>query len=67
LLSLPSESSVFLSVTCGCETVCQIKEGTYIEGAEKEELRKIFGLKREKSIGGWRKLLKEGFIICTVH
>jgi hypothetical protein len=34
---------------------------------EKRMFRRIFGLKREKVIEGWRKLHNESFIFCTLH
>jgi hypothetical protein len=34
---------------------------------ENRVLSKIFGSERVKVTDGWRKVLKNGFIICTLH
>jgi hypothetical protein len=33
---------------------------------EDRVLRRIFGLKRDEVAGGWRKVLMETFVICTL-
>jgi hypothetical protein len=47
--------------------VCQFEEGTYIEGVYELStyLGKYLGLIGEERIGGWRKLLKEEFVLFT--
>jgi hypothetical protein len=34
---------------------------------EDQVLKRAFGLKREELAGGWRKLHKRSFIVCTLH
>jgi hypothetical protein len=39
--------------------VAHIKGGTYVEVSENRVLRRIFGPKRDKVTGEWRKILNE--------
>jgi hypothetical protein len=34
---------------------------------ENRVLRRIFGLKEEEVVEGWRRLQMRGFITCTLH
>lgn len=34
---------------------------------KKMELKKIFGSRRDKVTGNWKKMHDENFIICTFH
>jgi len=53
---------------CGCESwsVSLRKEHT-LKMFINRYLEKYLSLRGEEKIGGWRKLLREEFIICTVQ
>jgi hypothetical protein len=55
-------------VLYGCETWSVIlREEHRLRVLENRVLRKIFGPKREKVTGGWRRLHNEHLMICTPH
>jgi hypothetical protein len=52
----------------GCETwTLTLKEEHRLRVFENRVLRRIFGLKRIKATGEWRKLHKRSFVICTLR
>jgi hypothetical protein len=57
---------ILLVVLYGCETwSVTIKEEHRLKVSENRELRRIFGLKRDIVIGGW-KFIMLSFITCTL-
>jgi len=55
-------------VLYGCETWSVIlREEHRLRVLENRVLRKIFGPKRDKVTGGWRRLHNEHLMICTPH
>jgi hypothetical protein len=55
-------------VLYGCETwFITIREECRLRVFENRVLRRILGPKRDEVMGGWRKLHKRNFIICTLH
>jgi hypothetical protein len=52
----------------GCEPWSLILEEDHrLRVFENRVLRRIFGPKRDEVIGGWRKLHKRSFVLCTLH
>jgi hypothetical protein len=43
-----------------------LRERHRLKVFENRVLRRIFGPKRDEMVGGWRTLLNEGFITCTL-
>jgi hypothetical protein len=57
----------FHVVLYGCETwSLTLREEHTLRVFENRVLRRIFGLKTDDVMGGWRKLHDEGFITCTL-
>jgi hypothetical protein len=53
-----NKESVYILVLYGCETWClTLREEHRLRMFESRVLRRIFGLKRDEVIGGWRKLV----------
>jgi hypothetical protein len=62
------ETIILPVVLCGCEALSlTVREEHKLRVFENRVLRRIFGQKRDRVIGGWRKLHNKELHDCALH